>query len=1739
MKKRFPRYLIIFITLITCLMGFGNMAQAGVYWRPQTGNDSGDGSSAHPVKTWARAKELLATQGDDQWIYLTEELTVSSTTTMDGAINGKANARIKRNNGNGSGGVYMFRVNSGVTLTLKNILLDGRRQSSIPYPDDVRSMILTSGNVVLDNGTVLRDSWVKYEGDPCGAAVRVWDGGTLTMNAGSLISNCRTYKDGSTTNFRGGAIMSGASCTVTINGGTIENCYSMGWGGAISLAGGIYTFKMSGGTITGCHSDTNGGGIHIANDGGNMATATVNITGGTIDNCYADKGGGIYLECNSLNATMNAGTIKNCSAANGGGIYVTGGTATLSLSGGTIDHCTATSNGGGMYVNQGTTGNVTLNINGGTISYCSADLYGGGAYVEKCPNFTITNGKVLHCTCSGPNIADNRGRGGGLFISGTTLTMDGADAEIAYNHCKCYGGGMMTSSGSTFNFKNGKIHDNTAGNKRGTGTDPDTGYQYGGGGLSLDASILNMTGGELYNNIASTLGGAIHTSDVNNPPLGRINLKKGKIYNNIAYKQGGGINENTRMTIEFSADSDIEMYGNKSCVGGAILLDGGDLILRGSSFHDNEAHNDGDYGNNDFGSDIKGSGGAFGLITENGSNVHAPTFTLDGGMVTNNTAANKGGAIFLKAPTTNTSWTNTVTLSNGVMNNNSAGGGGGGALYVNRGNITINGGEICNNTAGGNGGGIYFDAASSMTVGAGDMNIKGNTANGIPNNVYLLSGKTIAVASDADFKPVYFGVYTADRTPDIPVFTGSETQLQNIYDGMLAVPATRNVVDDSQCFSPYLPSPQTTLYFGSSPWSPLQQTVRKSTDLVDADGDGYYDIGSVKQLTAFLWLVNGITTHDSNFSPAVPSAKGELTADFSMDGHYWVPFASYTGTFDGAGYIISDLTMVPTNVSTERGLFGVNASGTIKNVNLRDCFFAGGGSYIGTVVSQMNGGTLYNSVAQSEVEATATSTKAGGLVGHINGGTVHSCIATSEMTGYTMGGLAGKVSSGSLYNSFANPLFHYSGGSYFVGGLVAETESTGTVANCYVRFSRTQTQTGAKFGQLVGSNSGTVNPCYTPAVFTSDVPYTIIHTDTGSATSSTYKVADAPYLYNRPNDNLVGDTPLFKKLNEWVSANISSKPELAYWKRTTAGGWSYDYNSTTYTGGNINDDYPMLKMQGLSNVASEDGLLFDYSPFLSRVITKYNGLEGGGTVWVYASPKKANGDDESVSVANDGDVLLYIDEDAALLQADGNTLTAYTCQTLKTYPAERWHYFSSSLQESGIGFNYGTSSQVPFSWSENPCDVTFSADDDQALFPSDMPHINKVDLYCFYEPEYHWLNLKRNTASHWHMNAPTVPIAYIGNGTGGDGNETFLVPGKGYLVSIDQEQLVQNRGTLNNGDVTLHNVTKTDFNAWAGLLGYNLLGNPYQSYLDIEKFMAENSTALWGGAKDEASVRTYAVYDPETDCYLQYKRGVSRGARATSGLLNPHQGFLIRKTTTDSGSNTQVKFTNAMRSNDGTPSFREPQPAYPLVNVVLTDSQGRHDLVVLELGRNADEGVEKLRVGECSGRIGLALGSESYAILFRDETAEQQALRFEAEEEGGFTLRWETANAEFESLTLVDNIDGTTTDMLSRDSYSFEGSPDQYASRFKIVIGEYKGIEEPEVPEPVEGAACSFAYQTGDRLVVEGEGTLEVIDMLGRVVMTERLTDGQSRVRVPQTAGVYLLRLTGKNGTRTQKIVTK
>ena len=958
------------------------------------------------------------------------------------------------------------------------------------------------------------------------------------------------------------------------------------------------------------------------------------------------------------------------------------------------------------------------------------------------------------------------------------------------------------------------------------------------------------------------------------------------------------------------------------------------------------------------------------------------------------------------------------------------------------------------------------------------------------------------------------------------------------------------------------------------------------------DGNGHVITGLKNNVAKYYKLAHGeqyvVVVFPGMFSNVKGTVKNVhvLDSDFRARNHdrereTFVHFGIIADTLSSGGEIFNCEAVGRITCNDVE----TNATGEVDQIQLaRDSEIVLGG-----LVGYNNGGTIHSCMAMP----TLTGYTMGGMIG-LNEG--------SFTNGFT----------NPVFNYLDNDIVMP------VGGIAGVNVTAANIQNCYVRFSRSSNKLDeATFGQVVGDGVFTQTSCFTPRsveyqliggnnAWDNTVPVQ-------GVSENLYSVRRNPshMRYDRSNDNMVASEwqsidgvsvlkngiPLLNKLNDAVSSLNAALEEgdqpYSSWKRTTAGNYP-----TSPNGGDINGDYPVLVYEGYTCLASNNnGIGIDYATSLDEMLDRHNNytlnktstwnsnaykdtpvtILKGGAINLFANETTRLG------TSSEAGTVLYIDENVSLLQNTSAAIDAYTGQTIIDYGStedpqsgNRWHNVSSSLQNSKFGLDYEIKIEVPSAlnpdaWDsyvaqyqptqaellvpENPCVVIANVEnDDEAIFPTDMRSFHPFDFYCFYEPQYHWLNFKRNRLSHWHMDDPTLRIPY-------DNQETQFIPGKGYLLALHFEYFdnlhvwtgnnlwntnpddlekkdrtfLQNRGTLNNGPVNIP-VTYTAANEWTGLAGYNLLGNPYQSFLDFDEFVnAEANADLWSGSN---YAQTYAVFDPSDMAttgakggkYLQYKSGSSDGSNTASQYINMHQGFFIQV-----GQNGTAYFTNAMRTNDATPNFRGARPAYPLINFTLTDNEGQADVAVLEVGRPENDGAMKLRVGSATGRISLRHDDTDFGILFRDMTEGSQPLRFETQEDGTFTLSWNTANANFSSLTLVDNITGVNYDMLAHDSYEFEGRASDYKSRFKILIGEFTDVEENE-----ETVTNNFAFFDGSEWVVNGKGQLTVSDVMGRMVYTDNLTNDQNRVSLNGLSqGVYLMQVHSANGTMVQKIVVR
>ena len=1594
-----------------------------------------------------------------------------------------------------------------------------------------------------------------------------------TLGGGAYVNDANFYLKGGTLSYNNATTGGGAyiqTGSVEQSGGSISHNTSVDNGGGIYIANGSY--KMTEADATSAVNDNtanaNGGGIYVAN-------GSVTVEQGAFDgNNAVMDGGGFYVTGNTSSVDITGGEIKNNSATqNGGGFAVEGGTVNISQTNTAyptlITNNNATQNGGGFWVDVASTTDTTFITGGATVANNTA-VNGGGAYINKgrlviqdaatnlTSNTASTSGGGIYMAAGTvtftnakmqSNTATNND-GGGLYLGNGTITVSGANAAFTANKAKNRGGGVYVGGGS-FTMTGGAIGGTTA---QGNYTTSGAGY---GGGLYMGGGTATLSGGTLGGNKAE--GG----------------------YGGAIYMYGGTCTLSNGATIGGLPNGSLS-YANSAKYGGGIYSAGGSITVKGGKIQYNTATTAG--------------GGIYTNGADGVVNMEKQTSKAEMLSYIEYNTAEEGGGIYANRGVVNFSdgfiQYNHASEAGGGIYVNDNGGDDYGTLYL-KGSANLRRNNV---PTGHNGGGVYLKGkvvVGEQTANLGVIKAQENFAGdeyvyewndtGHPetdsidqvtannrNNIYLpdpgdpsvltnhrdvitVIENGISLQSNVGFSvphnyvPVIYCAPSSTSQDYLDQFsTGHEYQYMLFDD-------TRHYVAVHYPDRPEIFDRDHVYLYGF--WANVvtgnEHDMECPISAADFEGQNPIEISNACELAFFISWVNGLNGLDTH-----ADANAILLADIDMSKYGWVPIGDltngYSGTFDGNGHTVTGISSLLYREYLDYGFFGRLDGGTVKDLFVKDAFYALDNMpdlVIGGLVGEITtASTVENCEVSSRITATNSTTVVGGLIGRMNAGTVHSTIGISDMKGYLMGGLVGELLGGKLYNSFSNCKFTKAENhDKYMGGLAAVNR--GTVENCYARL-RGSAPTG-NFGILLGDNTdGVVNYCYAPAGMTD---YKV--TGANPIGHGNYGESFLPYLYghrdtqvslaNSSNSYVPTDASADKQmmvaLNNWVDAKSTASVTYTKWGRP----WQ---ESNAHKP--LNDDYPILKMPMAEAVGAKAGDPYLYYNPVDSLLVRYTDAESA--IWLYRTPADVVRGDNSSSEAK-----LYIAEDVALKNL--NELKAYGGITLDnsagghganptygemlgiTTDATDWHMIATPLSDAHVGIDYqNDNTAYDFSWG-HPAGMPYylfypKGNENNGYFPSHRfgesypssaatiepgSYYNEWDFYSYDEPNYHWINFKRNKASHHYFDIETHPnLTYT--------NEELLVPGKGYFAATREETFLQCQGNLNADEVT-YDLTQT---SGVPRHGYNLIGNPYQAYLDFDAFADANwgddVENIWG----EGETPSYTILDEDAASYLTFAYDGSDNPDAAGRFIHPHQGFFVRTGLNGSMAYFQPDMRNTTARNS---SFRgNDHIDYPLVNLFVSEANGNSDMVTVELGRPTQGGallMQGLRAG--NGKIWCHYNDVDYAVAYTQPGVTEAAIRFETVADTEYTMRWNTHNGDFSYLHLIDNVTGADVDCLTTDEYKFSASTSDYKSRFRLVFG-YTGIEEDSEAETNE----NFAFIMNDELVVTGEGVLQVFDMTGRMVTSQELHGVQTTVSLPNAAnGVYVLRLTEGKQSRIQKMV--
>lgn len=308
-----------------------------------------------------------------------------------------------------------------------------------------------------------------------------------------------------------------------------------------------------------------------------------------------------------------------------------------------------------------------------------------------------------------------------------------------------------------------------------------------------------------------------------------------------------------------------------------------------------------------------------------------------------------------------------------------------------------------------------------------------------------------------------------------------------------------------------------------------------------------------------------------------------------------------------------------------------------------------------------------------------------------------------------------------------------------------------------------------------------------------------------------------------------------------------------------------------------------------------------------------------------------------------------------------------------------------------------------------------------------------------------------------------------------------IVSGKGYLYASKNGTTLKFQGNpySGNGEVSLAYTTTSTH---AATRGWNLIGNPFDdaAVLDLPYYRlnsegsALSANAGTGNVAAMEGVFVYAYDEQEEEPITTATFTKSNGSKHSIGLIN--------------------------------------------INIINTRGNVADNAII-----RFDEGstMPKFTLRDDDTKVYIPMGDKDYAIVSSNGQG-SMPVNFKAKEMGMYTISVETEGIDLSYLHLIDRLTGEDVNLLLDNKYSFIASNSDTESRFILSFNE-NGINANNE---------TFAFQNGSDIIVNGEGELQIFDVMGRMVKNTTI-NGVEAIAMPQ--GVYIFKLNGN----VQKIVVR
>jgi hypothetical protein len=354
---------------------------------------------------------------------------------------------------------------------------------------------------------------------------------------------------------------------------------------------------------------------------------------------------------------------------------------------------------------------------------------------------------------------------------------------------------------------------------------------------------------------------------------------------------------------------------------------------------------------------------------------------------------------------------------------------------------------------------------------------------------------------------------------------------------------------------------------------------------------------------------------------------------------------------------------------------------------------------------------------------------------------------------------------------------------------------------------------------------------------------------------------------------------------------------------------------------------------------------------------------------------------------------------------------------------------------------------------------------------------------------------------------------------------TTLAPGQGFSARIQATRVIDILGIPNNAGVN-RTVTLTDD-------GLNLIGNPYPSSINFSSFASANASTI---------LPVLYIWNPANSSYASYAAGIwsnNPAGLSASDVIGHSQSFFVFATQTG-----PVSFSNSMRTANQTANFFAAPEGLIRLEV---SSNGQTDEAVVATNTEATENYDsqvdakKLLNALTPSILAFTLSADNtpLAINAMDKFSTEQVIPVQiiATTAGEVNIKLNMADLKgrFDHIYLEDATLGTYTDLKARESYTATVSQGNSGSRF------FLHFEKPSIAK----AANEFGVYAANTTVFanlpsESNGTIEVVDLVGKTIYTANFAGKSGRVafEIPNAVyGSYIVKLTSNGKVINQKVI--